>query len=464
MGGVIRSADMAASFVKGDLVNRRYRVLKQLGAGGMGAVVLVERVRGRGQFALKYCTEADDEGVRRFAREVRAMKRVDHPNVIKILEDDVDHDPPYFVMPVAKGSLSDELEALSADQDAALVAFLQVCDGVEAIHTAVGPHRDLKPSNALRLSDDTVVVSDFGLIKIDPRDTTSLTRTSVLMGTEGYMAPEQRRRGGTKNADGRVDVYALGAFLSELLTGEPPPPVDMSEMSPALAHIIRKAMSQLLTERYPSVADLAAAVRNLQRLKQVGKDPRRVVIDARVAAAKAFVSADEWDADAAQLMCQALRGLRDEPRALTDEFELIPPDLLAAVATQLPSAMTDSLDAYGDALNEIASSMAWSYAETVADRMFGLMKVTKDPDVRARAVRATLIAASDLGRFAALDTFEKMLRYIKKDATARAVAAVLRDEAKRFARHTDRFRDGDLHTLIRDVVDELRAQKDDSSK
>ena len=127
-------------------------------------------------------------------------------------------------------------------------------------------------------------------------------------------------------------------------------------------------------------------------------------------------------------------------------------------------SMTDSLDAYGDALNEIASSMAWSYAETVADRMFGLMKVTKDPDVRARAVRATLIAASDLGRFAALDTFEKMLRYIKKDATARAVAAVLRDEAKRFARHTDRFRDGDLHTLIRDVVDELRAQKDDSSK
>ena len=392
------------------------------------------------------------------------MKLVDHPNVMRILDENVDYDPPYFVMPRALGSLADETSQLSQDHDAALAAFLQVCDGVEAVHAAVGPHRDLKPSNALRMSDGSVVVSDFGLIKIDPRDTTALTRTSVYMGTEGYMAPEQRRRGGTKNADNRVDVYALGAFLSELLTGEPPPPVDMSNVPPPLAHVITRAMAQLLSNRYATVAELAAAVRNVQRLRKAGKDPRRVVRDARKAATAAFVNADDWDHDATKLLLQAMRGLLPEPHGLRDEFDLIPIELLQAAAKTLPDALVDALDAYCSALDETVSGMAWSYAEDVADRMMAVMKRARRADVKANAVRATLIAAHDLGRFAALDTLAAMVLWIKQAETARAVADMFRREATRVAPHMERLKKGDPHPFVADVLDEIQTQADDESQ
>src|SRR5262245_12112406 len=119
------------------VINATYRVIRKLGSGGMGAVLLVERVADGEEFALKYCTATDNDALRRFAREVRAMERVSHPNVVPVLDSDLDHVPPYFVMPVAEGSLDQEIPALSTNHEAALEAFLGLCDGVVAVHESI---------------------------------------------------------------------------------------------------------------------------------------------------------------------------------------------------------------------------------------------------------------------------------------------------------------------------------------
>ncbi len=452
---------MRRRYSKRELVNKKYRILDDLGEGGMGVVVLVEPIHGKGRYALKYCSEEDEEGARRFAREVRAMKRVNHPNVITVLDADLDHTPPYFVMPLAEHSLAKEIAALSSDHTAALATFLQICDGVEAIHASVGPHRDLKPLNTLRLKDGTVAVSDFGLVKFDPRDTTTLTRASISMGTPAYMAPEMLRHGGTKDADERVDVYALGAMLYEFLTGDTPPPAQLSELPPPLAHIITKAMAPLVAERYATVAEFAGAVRRVQRMNQRGKDPRRILIELRTTAITAFIDQESWDEESTGLLLQAVRGLLGEPHVLRDEFDRIPTELLAAAAPRLPDAMADALDAYCAALAETAGGMNFVYAEDVATMMSRVLKSARRPDVKANAIRAALIAAVDLRRYAAMDKLESMIRGIKRDETAIAVAAMLRREGNRFAVVAQAYRSGELHRLIRDVVDEVLAPEVD---
>lgn len=84
--------------------------------------------------------------------------------------------------------------------------------GVQAIHNANGTHRDVKPANALRMDDRRVVLSDLGLVKLDPRDTTILTQTAAFIGTRAYCAPEQLLPGGSREADARTDVYQLGVL------------------------------------------------------------------------------------------------------------------------------------------------------------------------------------------------------------------------------------------------------------
>jgi eukaryotic-like serine/threonine-protein kinase len=225
----------------GDVIDGKYKVAEFLGAGGMGAVVKATALAGGKIVALKYCFENSPDLLRRFAREVRIMQGITHRHVVQILDANLTHKPPYFTMPLAVGSLQDEIPSLMADEDAALDAFLQLCQGAQAIHNSLGVHRDIKPLNALRYADDTIVISDLGLAKYDPRDTTTLTQASVLLGTRAYCAPEQLMPAGSRDADGRTDIYQLGKTLYEILTGKSPALIDRSALPAGLAHIVQRS-------------------------------------------------------------------------------------------------------------------------------------------------------------------------------------------------------------------------------
>lgn len=259
----------------GDVINQRYEVLEVVGQGGMGTVVKAKQLKDEDIVAVKYCHLSDSNAIQRFAREVRIMKEINHPNVIRILSVCTKCSPPYFVMPFAQTSCGAMLDQYARNEDEALEAFLQICEGTRAIHSYGAVHRDIKPDNAL-IVDERVVLSDLGLAKHIQRDTAILTETRAIVGTDLYLAPEQRMPGGSRDADSRTDTYQLGKTLYQFLTGLDPVLLDMSQVPSGLVHIIRRATREMPEERYSTVGQLVDAVRAYQMANAPDANPLKV--------------------------------------------------------------------------------------------------------------------------------------------------------------------------------------------
>ncbi|MCO5172221.1 MAG: protein kinase [Planctomycetes bacterium] len=227
-----------------------YRVLRELGRGGMGVVYLAESLALRRQVALKVLTAGGDvEAVERFQLEARAVARLKHPNVVGVHE--VGRDGPrwFLAMDLVDGeSLRARVQRDGplAPEDAARL-LEPIARALHHAHCAGLLHRDVKPHNVLVARDGTPLLADFGLAKDVGAD--GVTVTGEVMGTPAYMAPEQACADHAR-VDRRADVYALGATLYEALAGRPPfvgasainvlrqviedPPVPPSRLRPGL--------------------------------------------------------------------------------------------------------------------------------------------------------------------------------------------------------------------------------------
>jgi eukaryotic-like serine/threonine-protein kinase len=207
--------------------NRRlgpYRVVREIGRGGMG--VVFEAVRDDDEYqkrvALKVASRVafSPEFLRRFREERQILARLEHPNIARLLDGGTTEDGiPYFAMEYVEGSAIHEYVISSKlTVPATLRLFLQVCDAVEYAHQNLVIHRDLKPGNILVTNDGSVRLLDFGIAKLmDPSVSVEHTATGLGPLTPDYCSPEQVRRQGVTT---RTDVYALGLVLFELLTGE----------------------------------------------------------------------------------------------------------------------------------------------------------------------------------------------------------------------------------------------------
>src|SRR5215475_12077797 len=199
----------------------RYVDLQLLGQGGMGAVY-----RGRDPeldrpVAIKVMLQATPDFVQRFRREAQSIARLAHANIVQVYDFGVDGEGnPYFVMELIDGTPLDEIVRTRGKLPALDVVKLakQAAAGLAAAHRAGIVHRDVKPSNLIVDGRGHLKLVDFGIARVSDANL-QLTAASALMGTPGYMAPEQAQG---KPVDHRADVYALGLTMYELLTGAPP--------------------------------------------------------------------------------------------------------------------------------------------------------------------------------------------------------------------------------------------------
>jgi len=219
----------------------RYRVVREIGRGGMGIVYEAWDVFLERPVAIKSLQVCGDRPaqLRRFLREAKIASRLNHPGIMAVHEFGITDDGrAYMVMRLLRGqTLRQILDARSDpadDQPRLLTAFLQACQAVAAAHDAGVIHRDLKPSNVMVGEYSLVTVMDWGLAKVlaeressdqgvlheSPGDAPH-TVCGTLFGTPGYLAPEQAR-GETEAIDRRSDVFGLGCILCEILTGSPP--------------------------------------------------------------------------------------------------------------------------------------------------------------------------------------------------------------------------------------------------
>ena len=211
----------------------RYRVIRPLGEGGMGLVLLAEQTTPvRRHVALKLIRAGlyDDSALQRFQSEQQSLATMDHPAIAKVFDAGTTPEgQPYFVMEYVEGpSISKYCDAKKLTIRDRVALFIKVCQGVEHAHQRAIVHRDLKPSNVLITEVDGQPVPhiiDFGIAKVISsrtalEQTLTLSAHGTLVGTPGYMSPEQAAC--APNLDGRTDVFSLGVILYALLTGKLP--------------------------------------------------------------------------------------------------------------------------------------------------------------------------------------------------------------------------------------------------
>ncbi len=268
----------------GLVLNGRYSVSERLGEGGMGVVYRGNRLQLDRPVAIKFLHSpyaSSAKFVARFDREARAMSRLSHPCCVSVIDFGM-HDAPYIVMDFAPGdTLRTLLDSHRFTPQRVVQVTRQILSGLAHAHGQGIVHRDIKPGNIM-LGEatgmgDHVRIFDFGLAKLlDPSDLGDPSTTGVI-GTPSYMAPEQTR--GDK-LDARVDLYATGVVLFELLTGEkpfdapdtlavlrmhrdqPPPTAhDVgTEVSSELEAVIAKSLEKDPADRYQTAAEFMAAL------------------------------------------------------------------------------------------------------------------------------------------------------------------------------------------------------------
>jgi serine/threonine-protein kinase len=279
------------SLEPGQLIDGKYRIVKMIGEGGMGAVYLGENVRINRKVAIKALHAAytgNEEVMQRFEREAQAAGRIGNDHILEVLDigqlPDGDH---FIIMEYLDGEpLSGRIKNKGRLVPAEATPIIrQVLEGLQAAHTAGIIHRDLKPDNIFILREkagvhDYVKIIDFGISKFNQLagDGMKMTRTGAVMGTPYYMSPEQAS--GSSEADQRSDIYSVGVILYEAVTGRvpfdagtfnqlmfkivlsevPPPESIVPDLDPAFSSIIAKSMTRDLTQRFQTTAEFIRAL------------------------------------------------------------------------------------------------------------------------------------------------------------------------------------------------------------
>ncbi|UPW09789.1 serine/threonine protein kinase [Gordonia terrae] len=244
-----------------------YTLVKEIGRGGQGSAWLATAPDGSQVVVKRF--EADGiegpeelaDARERFRREYEMTSSLDHPNIIPILSANMGIDNPFYVMPVADQSLRAVLESNPSglDLDRALAIFQRILEGMSFAHRQNHLHRDLKPENVLMFGDSPRV-ADFGLGRNIDSKTSTLTLSRFGMGTEWYVAPEQRQS--LHNAVKASDVFSLGILLFELTTPHTCQEAHlMRDAVPAqLQHIVHKCLEYDPSARYQDCTELLDAI------------------------------------------------------------------------------------------------------------------------------------------------------------------------------------------------------------
>ena len=267
--------DRATPIAPMELAGGRYVIDAVLGSGGMATVYRAFDRHLAVHRAVKVLSPelADRPAIRaRFIAEARAMARLRHPHVVSI-QDVIDSEGRIFiVMDLIRGGTSwqrvSRQGTLSEGEAVALLA--PIADAVAAAHTAGIVHRDIKPHNILLTEEGAGRLSDFGIAQLDDASSNRMqTRTGTVMGTWGFMPPEQRND--ASRVEPRSDIYALGATMWALVRGVTPTDLFMSDrepdmmdgLSPAFAALIQKATRYRPSERHKTAAAFAQALRDI---------------------------------------------------------------------------------------------------------------------------------------------------------------------------------------------------------
>jgi serine/threonine protein kinase len=292
-----------------------YEVDTLIGAGGMGAVYRARDTRLNRHVALKVLDAnagVDAEHLARFAQEARTTALLNHPNVVSVYDTGSENGLPFVVTELLRGeTLRVRLKRGVPSVSAAVRIAIEIARGLTAAHHLDVIHRDLKPENVFLNDDGLAKILDFGLAKCRHQSVCSdqdlaSTRPGTVLGTVGYMSPEQVRGATT---DPRSDIFSLGVILHEMLSGTPPfhgdsaietlhailkddaPALPIREgISVELEHVVQHCLEKKADARFQSARDLAFVLEFIVRPpRRLAASPRRSIARALLATLLSFL-------------------------------------------------------------------------------------------------------------------------------------------------------------------------------
>jgi serine/threonine protein kinase len=344
-----------------------YEVLAPVGAGGMGEVYRAKDTRLDRDVAIKVLPAAvaqDAERLSRFEREAKVVASLNHPNIAQIYGIEENGDASAIVMELVAGATLEVPQPL----ETALLYARQIAEALEAAHDKGITHRDLKPANIMITPEGVVKILDFGLAtapgrdeRVDPTNsptfTMAATQAGIIMGTAGYMSPEQAAG---KPVDRRSDIWSFGVVLWEMLTGTKlfegetvshtiadvlRAPIEFGKLPPStpapIAELVKRCLDRNVRTRLQSIGEARIAIeRYLKDPTAAVELPRQALVAPAKAGWAPWITAAVFAIAAAGLGLVAYRHWQ-EPPPRTLRVSVTPPDQSAFVGSSLPAISPD---------------------------------------------------------------------------------------------------------------------------
>lgn len=373
-----------------------YNVIREIGRGGFGVVEEVTSASDSLSYARKTLVYpnhiAKSDMRKRFDREIRYQKAIKHPNVVIILHENLTDDPPWFVMPLAEGSLAQELMVDRRLNGRPEKALFDILAGLEEIHRAGYKHRDLSPGNVLRYRDPNgdpfYAVSDFGLIAGEAGKTTTLTDTNAGGGTPKYRAPECAND--FKRATIKADIYSFGAILHDIFgVGPRIPHTELTAPGP-IGRVIEKCTKTNIHRRYRDIGELrtdlhnALANTNFSNLSSESSEAINLLNS------KDSLTDDEWD-KISDIVDRSTD--RSEVYRILSQFRSVHFDDLAANAPGIFQSIAIQYCEFAR-----TSSFEFSFCDVIGANLEGIFAVG-DAEVRAQVGLALLSLGTSHNRW-----------------------------------------------------------------
>ncbi|MCR5608620.1 MAG: serine/threonine protein kinase [Lachnospiraceae bacterium] len=411
-----------------------YKKIRKIGnLGGYGQVY--ECIdENNNVYAMKKLKKLNDFSIPRFDREVRLMKRLNHPNVIKVIAYNLEMKA--FIMPKYKCSLQEIIPELYSNYERQYTIINSILAGVEYLHSEGVYHRDLKPANILYNSDSDIVIADLGLgIQVNSESAT-LTKSNIF-GTDRYCSPEQWQD--SHNVDQRTDIYALGMILEDIVSNFN----KYDDYDDGIRFIIEKCTKRNKENRFSNLLDLRKSIENVYNA--LLDEGRLNDLDQEIIK---LASGDYSDMDIVSLALQLNN--ENDMEYLEKFFENISANKYKIFENnnkELAEKLVERLCEYWN-----KSIWPFSYIDSITVVIDKLFFASTNAEIKAKLLYELMDLAIDYNRWNAMDKVKLLLNDIKTNKSVLlALELLLRDNLLNLSRITSIK---NLPSSIRKIYDE----------